>query len=1302
MKPEDATSPDDTFTELLAKYAEALAKGTPCTSIDESAVPEELRPRLQRAIAGLKLLQRLQPGSTLSASSKVSREYRAPSSVLPWSQLGRFQIRKELGRGGCGIVFLALDPVLGREVALKVPHAEFAIRPELRERFQREARAAAGLDHPNIVPVHESGEVGPVCFLVSSYCPGVTLAAWLKQRSEPVGFRESASFLATLAKAVDHAHGRGVVHRDLKPSNVLLQIDSPQSAICNLQSAIPKITDFGLAKLLEQDSAQPQTRTGAIVGTISYMAPEQAAGKTSAIGPAADIYALGAVLYELLTGRPPFQGESDLDALVHLQEVDPVPPARLRSKVPRDLETICLKCLSKEPAGRYVNALELAADLQRFLDDLPILARRATQFEQFWRRCRRNPVPSVLVAVILTLLITTAIGSLLASGRFQRERDRAVDAEEAAKKELSWSLLAEARAWRRSKLSGGRFDGVEAVKKAQALRLESRSKGEFPSELQLRNELIGCLSRADLRLGPTFEGFPPTWSHAAFDANLDYYASGDPAGRIHVRRIGQAEEVACFEGCPGGTWVLSFNADSRYLAVIQSDRKVRVFDLRALEEIPLKIRQANADALDFHPNGREIAVGHVDGSITLFDIVERRAVKTLWPRGKANVVFLAYQPGGRYLAASSGQKLVQIWNLTSGQVEQELDHQESGIYQVAWSGDGKIVAVACGTRICVWDSTTGKKKNVLVGHSSEGIQIALTHEGDRLASWCWDQTLRLWDVVSGAELFRTAAAGGQLRFSKDDRHLAFGFEGNRIGLWRMAAGQECRTLPIQTSSDRPGMRACSVGLMGRLLAVGANDGVHFWDLARGQELDWLPIGRTWCLSFTNDGQELLTSGDFGLCSWPIKVDSPGSGRVRFGAHKKLVSEAIAAFSASADGRVIAAIRDYRTAIILKRTPALAQPSTLNHEHLAYIATSPNGKWIATGTEHGRGIRVWYADTGREVREALYPEDQLNTTLFSPDSRSLVTARLGEFCIWDTSVWKSRHRFAQVRTESPGCVTFSPDGHIVAMETAEGKLQLFDPDSGAELTALENPTDDLLSSLTFTPDGNKLVTVAKNTRTIHTWDLGLVRRQLAEAGLDWFPADRSPETPQAPEEPLELDLKLGPEMLTNRAMQLDARNQRDRVVADYQAALAQDPDYAPACNNLAWLFATGPWEARNHAEALRLAKKLAENNDPNYLNTVGVVYYRNGEWPAAVKYLEKSLKAHNGVSKAWDHYFLAMCFHQLGQASKSKEHFENALRIHQNGPLTPDQAEELAQFRNEASSLLHARAGTAESSKPIAR
>jgi tetratricopeptide (TPR) repeat protein len=360
-------------------------------------------------------------------------------------------LHRELGRGGFGVVYLAYDPQLRRLVALKVPRPETVVTKELRQRLLREARAAAGLEHPNLVTVYEAGEVGPVCYLASAYCPGTTLAAWLKGRHELVPWRAAAELIATLADAVQHAHCRGVVHRDLKPGNVLLQKEftpediegtrghagearAADAARSELDQFTPKVADFGLAKLL-LDSDEDQTRSGAILGTAAYMAPEQAIGLARLAGPPADVYALGAMLYELLAGRPPFQAESVLETLEQVRTQEPVPPSRLRPKLPRDMETVCLKCLQKDPARRYASAGDLADDLRRFLAGEPVRARPIGRTTRLWRWCRRHPGTAIPLAAMALVLVAAFAGMTWSYVRAERQRDLAVEARHEAEAE---------------------------------------------------------------------------------------------------------------------------------------------------------------------------------------------------------------------------------------------------------------------------------------------------------------------------------------------------------------------------------------------------------------------------------------------------------------------------------------------------------------------------------------------------------------------------------------------------------------------------------------------------------------------------------------------------------------------------------------------------------------------------------------------------------------------------------------------------------------------------------------------------
>ena len=359
----------------------------------------------------------------------------------PPKQIGRFEVRGVLGSGGCGVVFQAWDPVLFRMVALKVPRVETLFVPERRARFKQEARLAGGLAHPNIVPVFEAGEEGPVCYIASEYCHGESLAHWLEGRKDPVPFDVCAQILIALAEGVAHAHARGVLHRDLKPGNVILQSCDRSQKDSDLHSDtplpfVPRVTDFGLAKISQADAdditqeeddcvspASMHTHSEIVMGTPAYMSPEQARGGTRDVTTAADIYSLGAILYELITGTPPYSAPTPPEVLRKVIDEEPATPNRLRKRVPRDLETICMKCLEKQPNRRYASAAELAQDLRRYLTGDNILARPISTGERIGRWCKKNPLSAALIGAVVTACLLGFAGIGWHLDRIRQEVD---------------------------------------------------------------------------------------------------------------------------------------------------------------------------------------------------------------------------------------------------------------------------------------------------------------------------------------------------------------------------------------------------------------------------------------------------------------------------------------------------------------------------------------------------------------------------------------------------------------------------------------------------------------------------------------------------------------------------------------------------------------------------------------------------------------------------------------------------------------------------------------------------------------
>jgi len=628
MTADRANHDEDRLAEWLAECDNALAAGAPHSSIAMDSTPRDVRPRLERDLECVQLLRAVleKPRSPLPVPTP--RPGSRNDAVEAPLRIGRFEIRRELGQGGFGVVFLAFDPKLDREVALKIPRAEAFLTPALRSRFQHEARIAAALDHPHIVPVYDAGEAGPVCYIASAYCPGLTLAEWLRQRAQPVPCDVAAELVATLAGAVQHAHSRGVLHRDLKPGNIILtprgEARLSGSGDRNRLEFVPRLTDFGLAKLVDLPPTD-QTRTQSVLGTPEYMAPEQAAGRSRYATTSADIYALGVILYELLAGRPPFRGNTAIETLRLVESAEPAPPHQLRAgDVPRDLATICLKCLEKDPAQRYLSAHLLAEDVQRFLAGEPVQARPIGRMERIARWTRRNPALSA--------------ASALAAGGIAAALLIAV-----------WFAVAQT-------------DSNERLRKQNRVADERRQEAERRLALNYLDRGVALCQKADVARGlvlmsQAFQSVPE--EDAALQLSIRR-EMGAWSGRVGPLVSVIANGAACLTA--------GFTPDGRRIAVGNVDARVNIYDAETGEPTGVELRHEDwVNSLAISSDGLTIATGSNDQTSRLWDANTGKLRFSLAHDEPVTVV--AFTPQGERLMTATRGGRTRLWNAATGRLE---------------------------------------------------------------------------------------------------------------------------------------------------------------------------------------------------------------------------------------------------------------------------------------------------------------------------------------------------------------------------------------------------------------------------------------------------------------------------------------------------------------------------------------------------------------------------------------------------------------------------------------------------------
>jgi eukaryotic-like serine/threonine-protein kinase len=1020
--------------------------------------------------------------------------------------LGDYELLEVIGRGGMGLVYRARQRSLDRVVAIKMTAFGPGSSPELVKRFRAEAVAAAALQHPNIVAIHEVGIHEGRHFFVMDYVEGQSLAQLVGNR--PLPAQRAAGYLKTIAEVVHYAHERGILHRDLKPSNVL--IDGQDR---------PRVVDFGLARRLEGDSEL--TVTGQVLGSPHYLPPEQATGRRGRVSRRTDVYGLGATLYHLLTGRPPCQAESLAETLDLVLHNEPVAPRLLNPGLPRDLETICLKCLEKEPVKRYPTAQAVADELGRFLEGQPILARPVGAAGKAWRWCRRNPRLATAVGVAGLSLVVGVAGISWQWRRAEVQRARAVKGELSAQRRAYISEVNSAQ------------QALEANNAGRALQLlnwqrppETTAGRQQAAAVDFRNWewrylWQDCQTEAEAVIGRLPN---PIRSLQVSAPEGQWLVAGSGGGGVKLWNLASGEETILAPE-RGVSAHATFSPDAlRLLFCDQTEEfkgTIGVWDLEARKRLPPITDERPVGPMAFSPDGRwfgyGVAVrlrgpqgGRLGKAIVLRawpGLKNINEVSTLSPiKGVDHANDWVFTPDSRSVVYGESQsdRRIGLCDLLPGSKPSLFAGHSEAVTALAVSPSSPVLATGAGytnRNIKLWQIPSFRPLGELSGHKGWIMALAFSPDGQTLASASADNTIRLWDVAAreARHVFSGLSSGvSRLCFTPDGQKLFSGGTDGMVCRWPAQPPQPAPR-PIRWRNEI-GLEAVTVD----------SDATHFAGLSKGgvyvggepagsppRQIAELGTNNT-CLRFSPDGRRLLVGTASGAVQvWYFGDEQPlrclrGSatnptegvwqdtqGQILVAVHREkkvqlnlpvqvvvwnartwepqrswTLTNVQNGCEVSPDGRWLASAflrRPLRLASLtdpscVRTTPCPGQSGSL--------AFSPDGKLLATANVEGV-VRIWAMPTLRKVTEVQARSQALFGVCFSPDGLRALTAGEGAEAVrlWDVETWQELITLP-LEGERLSQIFFSADGRQLAASSSRGDLFLWQAPSFAEIEAKE--------------------------------------------------------------------------------------------------------------------------------------------------------------------------------------------------------------------------------------------------------